>query len=649
MCIKLDLESLKRISNFFNNLKGFDHGILKLFAALHSTVLIIILASCTTTDENKATLILNVSSSFQAQTILPEMDMTPVVYDITGAGPGGANFCFSDSHPPVIASNLELGDWIITVNAKNAAGTVIARGEQATNLYPDQSQTITITVLPVEGYGTLDITVNWSAADTYNPSITAQLRSNTGSSIDLAFVIETEGKATYTANDIPTGFYTLMVQLLDDGILTMGAVEVVKVEKDATTQGQFDLYDINQIDSKIKNDKINDIKVDADGNVIVVGYIEEDDSGKDWTTYSYAPDGTLNWSDQMGSKNGILEACAIDAADNTIYVVGSYEFTTGDKNWLIRKYYQSGPPNVEEWRIESATYGIGLMIGGSGQDSAYDVTVDSAGNVYVVGVVYDTAVSSGNEDWVIYAFNPDGSYKWHIQQGSRDGVLTGVAVDRNNPAETADDIIITVGYYTNYATAISGKDWLIRVYDQDGNGQTSHPLWNAKIGGNGDDVPYGIAVDGDGNVVIVGTIDDTAGGSGLDWTTYSFSRSGTLNWFSQMGSKDGVLKGVAIGPDNSVYVAGYYTNFVGSATGLDWLIRRYSQAGILNYENWKPVAQGGTDDDVAMAVAVGNGKVYVAGYSVNLLTGLSGKDGWMLIYDAGASVTVPREQITPFH
>ena len=128
-------------------------------------ILILILASCATMDENKATLVLDVSSPFQTNTLLPDIDMTPTGYDFTGTGPDGATFSFIDAQPPVLADGLVPGGWTITVNAKNATGTVIGMGEQTTTLNPGESQTINITVIPVEGYGLVDITLYWNVVD----------------------------------------------------------------------------------------------------------------------------------------------------------------------------------------------------------------------------------------------------------------------------------------------------------------------------------------------------------------------------------------------------------------------------------------------------------------------------------------------------
>jgi hypothetical protein len=44
---------------------------------------------------------------------------------------------------------------------------------------------------------------------------------------------------------IPNGYYTLVVKLLDNGQLVMGAVDVVRIVKDQTTSGAFTFTDIN--------------------------------------------------------------------------------------------------------------------------------------------------------------------------------------------------------------------------------------------------------------------------------------------------------------------------------------------------------------------------------------------------------------------
>ena len=610
------------------------HIILKLFAALTSLAFILILTSCTVTDEYKGVLVLDGSSNFQSKTLLPDINMTPAGYDITGLGPGGANFSFTDSQLPVFIPDLDTGVWTITVDAKNESGIVIGMGEETTILSMGQTQTIHINISPVEGYGAIDITVNWSAEDTYNPSVTAQLVPDFGPFIDLAFVIEPEGTASFSANDIPTGYHTLVVQLLDNGILTMGTVEVVRVVKDAITAGQYEFYEINKLSANLSDDVVNDLTVDSAGNVYVTGFIQ--DNNKKGALYSFEPDGTLRWSQQVGSKDSVLNGVAVDIGnpadpdDDAIFVVGyDTDFVSGSsgKDWLIRKY------SSVDGSIISASSWPGR--GGDGEDVANDVAVDTAGNVYVSGVM-----EGSTKDWTTYSFEPDGTLRWSRQLGSKDGVLNGVAVDKGNPADPADDTIYAVGYYTNFVGASTGRDWLIRKYSSVDGSIISAASWPGR-GGAGEDIAYDVAVDSSGNVFVAGVME----GSTKDWTTYSFGPDGTLRWSQQMGSKDGVLNAIAVDPaDDSVYVAGYYEFTPGNK---DWLIRKYANTGGDNIESWRLPGFGGTGEDIANNVTVDplNGRVYISGYGTDLINGLSRKDAWL----KGFSLSAVQElDIKPF-
>ncbi|MCK5199885.1 MAG: hypothetical protein KAR21_16115, partial [Spirochaetales bacterium] len=105
---------------------------------------------------------------------------------------------------------------------------------------------LNITVTPLDGYGTLDLTLLWNAEDTEIPSIEAQLIPSSGPAVDLDFTITGGNTGTFISNTIPTGYHTLSLKLLDNGLLTMGAVEVVRIVKDQTTSGTFEFYDINE-------------------------------------------------------------------------------------------------------------------------------------------------------------------------------------------------------------------------------------------------------------------------------------------------------------------------------------------------------------------------------------------------------------------
>ena len=409
-----------QISRIIRSAKNFSIKITS-FAAF--VVLILVFASCTTINENKATLVLSIASPFQAKTLLPNIDMTPADYDISGTGPGGAAFSFTSAQPPVMASNLEPGVWNITANAKNAAGTVIAMGEQYITLYPGQSQTVNITVSPVEGYGTVDITMYWSPGDTWDPSISAQLVPSTGSPIDLGFVISPEGTATYTGTDIPTGYHTLVVQLLDGGELTLGAVEVVRVIEGQTTSGTYDFYDINLAEARIQ---VNITPVMNDPIAVTMsGQIAEFGAGGFMTVEASVPPETGNVT-YVWYINGNALATGASYTTPSDLIVGVYRldvvaFTADGSragssthtfnilNLVPVDVTLEWDPNTEPdlagyniyWGYASGDYAFSADVG---NQTTYTVTGLIPGmTYYYVATAYDTdGLESDYSDEVVY-------------------------------------------------------------------------------------------------------------------------------------------------------------------------------------------------------------------------------------------------------
>ncbi len=75
-------------------------------------------------------------------------------------------------------------------------------------------------------------------------SLQAKLMPSSGDPINLSFVINNGNTAICINNTIPTGYYTLDLQLFEAGTLAIGAVEVVRIMKDQLTAGTFKFYDL---------------------------------------------------------------------------------------------------------------------------------------------------------------------------------------------------------------------------------------------------------------------------------------------------------------------------------------------------------------------------------------------------------------------
>ena len=242
-------------------------------------------------EKGKANLILNISSGFQTKTLLPDIDMTPVNFDLQGSGPNGAGFNATTEQTMVEFSSLDPGDWTVNVNGKNIDNTIISMGKGIISLKPGDTITLDVIVTPIEGYGTLDIAVHWTPGDVTNPSIIAQLIPATGSPIDLNFTIG-QGEATCINNTIPTGYHTLEVQLLDSGVSIMGAVEVVRIINEQVTSGVFDFFDINQLGGDITVNITPEMEDPIE--VVMDGQLAQIPTGESMTVSASAPQETEN-------------------------------------------------------------------------------------------------------------------------------------------------------------------------------------------------------------------------------------------------------------------------------------------------------------------------------------------------------------------
>jgi hypothetical protein len=212
-------------------------------------VLPFILPACslpaTLLSEGEAGAIALSISTAGSKTLLPAIDMVPAGYDISGSGPNGRSFSQTTALTSIVIPGLAFGQWTVTVNAKNQAGTLIAQGSATILVSTGVQSPLTIVPVPLQGNGKISLAATWVASDVQTASIDAQLTPGTGSPIPLSFSLAA-GTASCQNVSVPTGYYTLSIRLLDNGLLVMGAVEVVRIVKDQTTAGTFDFTQVNK-------------------------------------------------------------------------------------------------------------------------------------------------------------------------------------------------------------------------------------------------------------------------------------------------------------------------------------------------------------------------------------------------------------------
>ena len=233
-------------------------------------------------------------------------------------------------------------------------------------------------------------------------------------------------------------------------------------------------------------------------------------------------------------------------------------------------------------RLQGQDFVWAQQIGGAATDEALAVAVDSSGNVYTVGgfagvadvdpgpgVVNFTALAP--RDILVSKLDSAGNFVWGRQMGGVEGSEgTGIAVDDSGNVYTTGLFLGTAdfdpGAGVSNLTAAGGFDIFVSKLDSAGNF-----VWAQRLGGFDDDGGVGVALDGSGNIYIVGLVDgeidvDPAGSfyeiEELDDSDLFIARldtAGNLLWSRQM-SATGDFAGLAVAVDGSgnVYTTGVF-------------------------------------------------------------------------------------------
>jgi len=245
-----------------------------------------------------------------------------------------------------------------------------------------------------------------------------------------------------------------------------------------------------------------------------------------------------------------------------------------------------------------------------GSATPYGASSDSQGGVYIAGYTKGSlaAPTAGSRDAFVSRFGADGSLLWTRQFGTEtDDIACGIASDSRGAAyvlgETAGSLASqNVGHYDVFVTKMTANGsfaWMctlgtdttdeaaaISVGPNDNlyvAGCTGGPLggepkgycdvfvgrltadgdllWVTQIGTEAADEPTDIAVDGYGNVYVVGrtkgALGDRYSGGTHDGFVSKFDRDGNLLWTKQLGTPDDdFATAVAADPKGNVFVAG---------------------------------------------------------------------------------------------
>jgi len=347
------------------------------------------------------------------------------------------------------------------------------------------------------------------------------------------------------------------------------------------------------------------IALDASGDAYVTGYTNSTDfpvqnalqaenaGGYDAFVAELSADGaSLIYSTYWGgSADDLGSGVAVDSSGNA-YISGStaspdFPVTPG----ALRANYGGGDHDGFVVKVNSggAELGYSTFLGGSADDYAYGVAVDSAGNAYVTGATNSTNFPTVNAfqpnyagglcatapntfpcyDAFVAKLNPAGSaliystylggtgsdYGYAIAlDGSSNAYVTGYTISTNFPTTAGALRRVFGGSYDAFVAKL--------------NGAGSALVYSTYLGGAGTEIGYDVAVDSFGRALVTGynyggqfpTVSPTqaqnagfydafvsvlnASGSSLDFSTYLG------------GSLDEVGRGISLDPSGNAYVTG---------------------------------------------------------------------------------------------
>ena len=296
---------------------------------------------------------------------------------------------------------------------------------------------------------------------------------------DDAGTLQSQWSFGTTAKDVAS----CMTVDSSDNILVAGATEGEWPGQSQTNPSGFEnivLFKLNSAGSQqwaVQLDDVgvvNSVAVDSAQNVILGGDVFGDLAGftnagsSDLAVFKFDSTGTQLWAFQIGtSLSETAGGLAVDSSDNII-MCGTGEVYSGDTAVAFDGNTVYGGSDIFVFKLTSTgSKAWSDQIGGSGDDEASAVAVDSSDNVYVTGKVtgqLSGATSQGGTDACVIKYDTNGVQQWVKQIGT-------ASDDQGDQIVVDSDTLYVSGttYGDFYGTNAGGRDYFVVIMDTAGN------------------------------------------------------------------------------------------------------------------------------------------------------------------------------------
>jgi chitodextrinase len=354
-----------------------------------------------------------------------------------------------------------------------------------------------------------------------------------------------------------------------------------------------------------------------------------------------------------GTLSDSASAMATDAAGN-VYVAGAFRGTMtvggttlvahGDNDFFLAKWTPGG------------TLSWVKGYGATAAEAVYGITVDTLGNLDVVGFVglgaagqvanvggADLALNGTSDMFIAQYSAATGAHQWSERFGGEfTDQAQAVATDANGNLYVTGMFAGTVNFGGGNLSVPFTSDLDIFILKLN---KTGAYTWAKHFPNNGNDMGYGIAVDAQANVIVGGTFSNSInfsgnplGGAGTltspnamtDSLLAKFTTDGTYVWSRQNTGPNGNedITDVAVdSAGNPVVVAhvgsaaDFGTGSLPANGGADALVAKYSAAN--GSALWVDRFNGNANDYASDVAIDGSDNVYIAGdfYSSSFVIG----------------------------
>lgn len=245
------------------------------------------------------------------------------------------------------------------------------------------------------------------------------------------------------------------------------------------------------------------------------------------------PEWNFTWGGDGWGNHDYGHTTFVDNNDD-IYIVGqSYSFTPGNYDAFLFKFNKHG------------VIQLNVSWGGIGDDSAYDIIIDSESNIYVTGFT-GLNLGAGSSDMFLIKFNQLGTMIWNLTWGGSDHDWGyGIALD------SSEDVYV-VGFTNSFGAG--NNDICVIKFDKSGN-----HIWNRTWGSSQNDRAFDVAIDSKDNIFVVGS---DYYNTSTRMVLIKYNKTGYKEWHRRLDLESSTGTSSIIDKNDSVYITGYVGDYI---------------------------------------------------------------------------------------